>query len=359
LGGDVVAVRQNWGATALQATMTLRAGEGGEALHVPAGVVVLHYLADPGAPAIRLSGAPENSVRFLAGATDAAGIVLAAGSPGVALQSLAGGVVSVSLDEAPAQADTVIRLDIETLVSGGLAPGSVQGPRPVEEHPAGPAVAKPLVLSMPVDILAHVSRRGDLLVEGGGWVCGPELPMAIEGIELRLHPSLSGLEIMSSAIVNLRGRKVTASHPVGSFVGTRGRATPLLGVTFALAGALADQYILRGEALFLGAAIVARAGRRITLASSGGEPLLGLRLSVERLPQAIAAPDRASLERTSLERTSLERLAPITAPAVPASPTAIPAPESSSRVRVFRASAASAPVHSALKSTPTDRGSAP
>lgn len=333
-------------------TVTLRAGVTGEVLQVPAGVVVLQYLAEAGAPAIRLSGPADGSITFLAGTTGAAGIVLAAGSPGVALQSVAGGQMLVSPEGAVVQADTVIGLEIETLASAGASVGSAAAPGPGEDVAVGLDAARPLALSMPVDILAHVSRRGDILVEGGGWVCGPELPMAIEGLELRLGQSLSGLEIMSSAIVNLRGRKVTAPHPVGSFVGTRGRATPLLGVTFALAGVLADQYILRGEALFLGAAIVARAGRRITLAGSGGEPLLGLRLSVERLPEAIAAPGRASAG-------SPAPMFALESPAVPASPPAIPAPESSSRVRVFRASPASAPAHPASRPTPTDRGSAP
>ncbi len=34
-----------------------------------------------------------------------------------------------------------------------------------------------------IEILAHVSRRGDVVIPAGEWICGPEYPMAIEGIE--------------------------------------------------------------------------------------------------------------------------------------------------------------------------------
>lgn len=314
---------------------------------MPAGLVVLRYLADAEAPAIRVSADTRESVRFLIGAaSSAAGVVLEAGGPGIALQSAEGGYVTVSLEQAPAGTEAVVRLDIAAMMQG-----AEQAVPPSADPVFTGREARPQVDALPVDILAHVSRRGDVLVAGGGWVCGPDLPMTIEGFELRLGNAVPGLEIMSSAIVNLRGRKVTAPHPLGSFVGTRGRATPLLGVTFSLAGAQADRFILRGEALFLGAAIVARAGKRITLAGSGGEPLLGLRLSVERLPQAIAAPIRLPLEAAATF-----------GPAGSAAPSSIPVPptsESGSRVRVFRASRASAVSRTPSKPHTTDQGTLP
>ena len=325
--------------------VTVRADGAGEPVRVPAGTVILRYLAEPEAPAISIEAGPEAAIGFLTGrVSGSAAIVLAAGSPGVALQSDAGGTVLVSLAAPPAAGDIVVRLGMDVMVT------EPAGPAPSSADPgSAPAAAKPLILSMPVAVLAHVSRRGDMLVEDGGWVCGPGLPLAIEGFELRLAQPLAGLDILSSAIVDLRGRKVTAPHPLGSFVGTRGRATPLLGVTFALSGPLADQYILRGEALFLGAAIVARAGRRITLAGSGDEPLLGLRLSLERLPQAIAAPAHPPLERVAAGPAPAE---PPKAPQLP------PRPESNSRVRIFRAQPAMAPASPAIQPLSNDRGTA-
>jgi hypothetical protein len=177
-----------------------------------------------------------------------------------------------------------------------------------------------------IGMLAHVSRRGDVTAEGGRWMCGPDLPMAIEGLELRLSRSVPGLDIVSSASVNSRGRRTFAPVSLGGFVGTRGKAMPLVGVSFALAGPEADQYSLRCEALFLGAAIVVRSGPRVELMGpTGQEPLVGLRISLEYRPET----GDLDLPALPLRAAETAVIAPEQRPAVAAG-----------HVRVFRASRA-------------------
>lgn len=322
------------------------------ALDVPAGFVMLSYLADAGAPSVHIASAETGSVTFLTGASSAeAGIVLAAGAPALALHSALGGRLVVSLRGEIAGAEATARFSVEALVRDAPKPVAAQ------DDPEAPDQREATAVTVPMSILAHVSRRGDIIVEGGDWVCGPDLPMPIEGLELRLGHALPGLEILTSAIVNLRGHKVTAPHPLGSFAGTRGRSSPLLGVTFALGGPLADQYVLRGEALFLGAAIVVRAGQRISLSGQAGEALLGLRLSLERLPDSVATPALALPVQGREQQPGLFGAPALLPEAV--SPASLPSLEGGSRVRVFRAGGLPTAAHPVAKATHSDQGLTP
>ncbi len=132
-----------------------------------------------------------------------------------------------------------------------------------------------------VSVLAHVSRRGDVVLPAGDWICGPQLPMAIEGLELRWKNRPAGIDLMTS--VTVKSREIKAIGPVvsGQFAGTRGKAAPLTGVTFTLSGPDAGSYILRCDAVFLGSPVTSKSGRTIELSGSTGmEPLVGLRLFV-------------------------------------------------------------------------------
>lgn len=67
----------------------------------------------------------------------------------------------------------------------------------------------------------------------------------------------------------------------GEFAGSRGRRLPLAGVRLRLGGERADGYSLRGDALFLGSAVVSETGRELEfLSRAGGDPLVGLRLEL-------------------------------------------------------------------------------
>lgn len=133
-----------------------------------------------------------------------------------------------------------------------------------------------------IEILAHVSRRGDVVIPAGDWICGPEYPMAIEGVEIRWPNRPRGLEITTIVSVSKNGLRNLPAAPIGAFAGTRGRATPITGIELSLTGERAGDFVLRSEALFLGSAVQSKRGRSISLSGpSGREPLVGLRLSID------------------------------------------------------------------------------
>ena len=142
-----------------------------------------------------------------------------------------------------------------------------------------------------IEILAHVSRRGDVVIPGGEWICGPEYPMAIEGIEIRWPSRPPGLEIITSVSVSKNGLRNLPTTVTGAFAGTRGRAAPITGLELSLSGERARDFALRSDALFLGAAVQSKRGQAVSLSGpSGREPLVGLRLSIDRVSTNDAGP---------------------------------------------------------------------
>jgi hypothetical protein len=300
-------------------------------LPVPRGLFVLRYATSADgldAPEIDISVEPAGPLVLMTQAGLADSVVL--GAPGQAVPVCAREAGHLRLatrpqaGQGPREANVVLEPLLQSSREEALAQGALN---------AAPAPAK----AIGVDVLAHVARRGDVLVTGGEWVCGPAFPMAIEGLELRLADAAAGLGIMTSATVNAGGRKRLPPAPLGAFVGTRGRAAPLVGVSFALAGPLAAGCRLLCEALFLGSAVVRRSGRSVELSGpTGFEPLVGLRLAIECGVDdggVIALPTRPQ------------------APAVAASPAEAQAQAQAprgeaagGRVRVFRAAAKARPI---------------
>lgn len=148
--------------------------------------------------------------------------------------------------------------------------------RPVAAKPEPAAIKSPAI-----SVLAHVSRRGDVLADAGEWICGPDMPLPIEGLEVRWPQMPDDVELAYSVVSGRVAGKRTAG--AGNFAGTRGKATSLTGLELSLIGHASRDYELAGEALFLGAAIVTQRGRKLSFAGpSGREPLVGLRLEVVR-----------------------------------------------------------------------------
>jgi hypothetical protein len=132
-----------------------------------------------------------------------------------------------------------------------------------------------------VEILAHVSHRGDLVSGQGEWICGPDCPMPIEGIEIRWPNKPAGVSLGYEVAAGVRRRERSHELQVGQFAGSRGEASPLVGIKLRLTGPNAAHYELVAEALFLGSQVDSRSGQEIFFAgSTGREPLVGLRLSI-------------------------------------------------------------------------------
>lgn len=132
-----------------------------------------------------------------------------------------------------------------------------------------------------IEILAHVSRRGDVITPAGDWICGPEYPMAIEGLEIRWPGRPAGVDLVTHVSVSKNGIRNLPARSIGEFAGTRGRAAPITGVELSLTGERAGDFVLRADALFLGSSVQSRSGRSVAMSGpTGREPLVGLRLSV-------------------------------------------------------------------------------
>ncbi|MGD0722145.1 MAG: hypothetical protein ABR970_13995 [Roseiarcus sp.] len=139
-------------------------------------------------------------------------------------------------------------------------------------------------------VMAHVARRGDLLVEPGEWIGGPAAPAPVEGLQINWTPP-AGVTLDYQVLAVGAGGRWSAIVSAGEFAGSRGRRLPLAGVRLRLGGAHADRYSLRGEALFLGSAVESGSSRELQFVSrSGTDPLVGLRLELREATAAVREP---------------------------------------------------------------------
>lgn len=129
-------------------------------------------------------------------------------------------------------------------------------------------------------LLAHITRRGDIVVSPGHWAAGPEAPAAIEGLEVRdWRAEHCDLEIQA---------RIASSPPrwldwsgAGVFVGTRGEALALTGIRLRLSGQQVNNWRMAADALFLGDTVQQKVGQEVELTGpASSDPLVGLRLSL-------------------------------------------------------------------------------
>lgn len=131
------------------------------------------------------------------------------------------------------------------------------------------------------ELFAHVSRMGDVKAAAGEWIAGPSLPAQIEGVAVVWHNCPADVQLRYGVTFGSRPRRQTDLVEAGSFVGTRGRAMPLVGVNFELIGPGAGRFQIVARGVFLGSAVVTAEGNRINMAGpTGGEPLVGLAVEI-------------------------------------------------------------------------------
>ncbi len=258
-------------------------------LRVPEGLFVLRYVSSPDgldAPEISVTVPPGGDIAVIDASDNFARrgeAVLGMPGDAVVLKARRESAVLITVISTGGRARRQAHVGLERITNaprpavGGLA----QAAMPIAEAQ----------LDERLEIMAHVAHRGDVTAKAGQWICGPQFPMAIEGLALNWRGAPVGLDIVTTASLNDRGRRQLAPSPSGTFVGSRGRAAPLVAVSFALTGPMAARYTLSCEALFLGAAIVSRSGASVDLMGpTGHEPLVGLRLSLlPAVPVALAA----------------------------------------------------------------------
>ncbi len=168
----------------------------------------------------------------------------------------------------------------------------------VRDSPSKPAGSTG---SAGLDILAHVSRRGDVVVAPGEWIAGPDAPTPIEGVQIKCR----GAEVAVSAqFMNTTQPGVWSPWwAAGDFVGSRQQASPLTGLRLKLVGREAVRFELDVEAMFLGTPLQRHNGAEVMLGTSNGFDLLvGLKLSLRpklnREGPAVPKPSRVRVFRS-------------------------------------------------------------
>jgi hypothetical protein len=164
---------------------------------------------------------------------------------------------------------------------------------PISNDPDGLAahdVSAPFDLSE-FRILGHVAGLGDVSVGAGEWIAGPTKPARIEGLTIEWPNKPKNLNLRYA--VRTPGQRPGMGPMVetGGFAGTRGRALPLVGAILEVAGAGAIGVQLSVEAVFLGSPLMRIVGERVVLSGpTGQEPLVGLRVDIEKSGNAKSRP---------------------------------------------------------------------
>jgi hypothetical protein len=178
------------------------------------------------------------------------------------------------------------RLDVEIV---SLDPsGSIAAKLQFTHLASDPAEARKLSsASAPPDLsafrlLGHVAGIGDVTVGATDWIAGPKAPARIEGFSIDWPDMPGNLNLRYLAKIGGPRPVTSALVEAGQYVGTRGRALPLVGITMELIGTGAFRYNLVSDAIFLGSPQMRVSGRCVVLsAQTGREPLLGLRIAIE------------------------------------------------------------------------------
>ena len=96
---------------------------------------------------------------------------------------------------------------------------------------------------------------------------------------------------------------------LGGYAGTRGRALPIVGISFELSGSGAGDFRLSTEAIFLGAPVARMTGRHVKMSGpTGREPLVGFRLRLDEVnvtlqPQPVPVTKAKSSNRVRVFRS--------------------------------------------------------
>jgi hypothetical protein len=131
-------------------------------------------------------------------------------------------------------------------------------------------------------LLGHVAGIGDVSVDANEWIAGPTAPSRIEGICIQWPTKPRDLDIRY-AVKTPAQTGVAKMVDLETFAGTRGRALPVTGIVIEVSGTGAANTEVIAEAVFLSAPILRAVGQRVVLTGpTGREPLVGLRLAIQR-----------------------------------------------------------------------------
>ena len=225
-------------------------------------------------PEVRLTPEPNGAddIRFVLHPDEDEAVLR---HPGTSLVMLAEGSGRLVVDIAPSQEEGSIgaKIAIEPLAQGG-ALYNFKGRAPRRG---------PLDLSS-FELLGHVASLGDVSVKAGQWLAGPTAPSRIEGFRLAWRNKPDNLDIRYSAKTGRPQAQSGQLSGLGGFVGSRGKALPIVGADFQLSGSAAFNYRLSAEMIFLGSPAMRMVGPQVSGSGpTGREPMVGLRIAVEEI----------------------------------------------------------------------------
>jgi hypothetical protein len=169
--------------------------------------------------------------------------------------------------------------------------------QPVVAPPQAPA---PPIASLPLTVLAHVERGGDVTAPGGAWVGRPGSGTAIEGFAVMPAAGIAAADLEYQAVLGTDWN--TPWVLGGAFCGSRGLALPLLGLRIRLTRDAARRFRCQYWASFAGRGEIGpvEAGEVCT---GDGAPLESLRVSITEVPQNLPAPKPPALKHPVLKPT--------------------------------------------------------
>ena len=204
-----------------------------------------------GLPGVRITKAPGP-----AGRPDAVEIRTigadgwVSGSGDAALVRVADGVahVMVTIYQAPnSGAEGAPNIQVLPLVTGPASSAQAALPKTVPPLPAPqqtPAPAK-----VPMDVLAHIQKRGDIGAKFGDWLGEKGSGQWIEGFGIA---PTNGIDLADIEYQVVLGRGWTSPWVEGGqFAGSRGMNLPILGLRVRLLGEAARSFELRYSARFI------------------------------------------------------------------------------------------------------------
>jgi hypothetical protein len=252
-------------------------------LDVPRGLFVLRYVDR------EISQAPIISVRPLPGSEqfltithhpDLSPTILDRPGAAVVVSSQGRASLEISAQARAFGGSLEARVDLEPLVKPSIHEQSRGEPANIPRLVTSETeLTRTPDASVGLSILGHVSRRGDVVVQGGNWIAGPDAPSPIEGVEIRLESRASSWlesQVLASGESNWSGWQ-----SAGQFLGSRGRARPLVGMRIRTTPSAPPDLSVDASALFLGSPVLRREGAHVELRSPAGhDPIVGLQIGV-------------------------------------------------------------------------------
>jgi hypothetical protein len=186
--------------------------------------------------------------------------------------------------------DAVLRLELLQNAGRGDARAERSAPAAIE----------------PFRLVAHLAQRGDVEITAGEWAGGPAAPAMLEGL------TLLGRPVQARALTANGGeRRWSSWAPAGTFLGSRGRSQPLVGLNLRMEADQDPGSELAIDCLFQGSPIVKKRGRDIEVVGPfANEPIVGLRMELVRAderPQTTsseALAPRVPRNRSYVEKAS-------------------------------------------------------